>query len=473
MYPRLGLYINGEWITGERECEPVINPATGETIATLPHANDADLQNALQSAEAAIPHWRITSPNDRAKILHGAASLIRERAETIAHVMTVEQGKTLAESRIEVAAGADTLDWMAEEGRRAYGRIIPAANGLRQMVVQEPVGVAVAFTPWNFPMVTPARKIAAALAAGCTLIIKPSEETPGTCVELVRCLVDAGLPKGVCNMVFGVPAKVSERLVTSKEVKKISFTGSVPVGKHLAGLAARGMKRATMELGGHAPVVVFADADPDKSAATIAAFKYRNAGQVCISPTRFYIHQDVFKTFADRFCEYAKGLVVGDGLANGTTMGPLANERRLDAMDAFVSDAKARGGRIMTGGNRLGNEGFFFEPTVILDLPDDAKIMVDEPFGPIAPIVPFRDFDEVVERANALDLGLAAYAFTTSTTTANAIASSLQAGMVGINSTAISTPETPFGGVKQSGYGQECGIEGLEAYTNKKFISIA
>jgi succinate-semialdehyde dehydrogenase/glutarate-semialdehyde dehydrogenase len=340
-------------------------------------------------------------------------------------------------------------------------------------VVQEPVGVVAAFTPWNFPTLTPARKIGASLAAGCAIIIKPSEETPGSCVELVRCFVDAGLPPGVLNMVFGVPANVSEYLIASDVVRKISFTGSVPVGKHLAGLAAKGVKRATMELGGHSPVVVFGDADPEKTADTIAAFKYRNAGQVCISPTRFYVQEPVYDRFLERFTAFANAIKLGDGLEQGVTMGPLANARRLDAMEAIVNDSKSRGGKIVTGGKRRGNQGYFFEPTVITGVPDDSKIMTEEPFGPLAPIVTFKSFDEVVERANSLKFGLAAYAFTGSAQTANAIGDALEAGMVAVNNLVISTPETPFGGVKESGYGHEGGIEGLEVYTVRKFISQA
>ncbi|HEX3858503.1 MAG TPA: NAD-dependent succinate-semialdehyde dehydrogenase, partial [Pseudolabrys sp.] len=378
------------------------------------------------------------------------------------------------ESRGEVLTSADIIDWFAEEGRRAYGRIIPGrTKGVRQIVVQEPVGIVAAFTPWNFPTLTPVRKIAAALAAGCSIIIKASEETPGGCVELVKCFADAGLPAGVLNLVFGVPANVSEHLIASDMIKKISFTGSIPVGKHLAGLAAKGMKKATMELGGHSPVIVFADADAEKAADTIAAFKYRNSGQVCISPTRFYVQEPSYNKFVARFTEYAKSLKLGDGLEKGVSMGPLANARRLDAMEAIVNDSKSRGGKIAAGGKRHGNQGYFFEPTVITDLPDDSKLMTEEPFGPMAPIVPFKTFDEVVERANSLPFGLAAYAFTSSATTANAIGDAIQSGMVGVNSVAISTPETPFGGIKESGYGSEGGIEGLQAYMNTKFISQA
>ena len=475
MYTQLGLYIDGKWNYGNGGGgEDVINPATEKTLAHLPHATASDLDAALAAAQQGFKLWKGKSAYDRAKVLRKAADLVRERADNIARVMTQEQGKVLAEAKIEVMTTADIIEWFAEEGRRAYGRIIPSRNPtVRQMVVTEPVGVVAAFTPWNFPTLTPARKIAAALAAGCSIIIKASEETPGACVEMVKCFEDAGFPPGVLNLVFGVPAKVSEHLIASPIVRKISFTGSVPVGKHLAGLAAKGMKRATMELGGHSPVVVFGDADPEKAADTIAAFKYRNAGQVCISPTRFYVQEAIYDRFLKRFTDYAKAIKLGDGLEKGTTMGPLANPRRLDAMERFVTDAKERGGKIQTGGKRRGNQGFFFEPTVITDIPDDSKIMTEEPFGPLAPIVTFKTFDEVVERANSLEFGLAAYTFTSSPKTATAIGDALQSGMVGVNSVAISTPETPFGGVKESGYGHEGGIEGLDVYMNKKFIAQA
>jgi succinate-semialdehyde dehydrogenase/glutarate-semialdehyde dehydrogenase len=472
MYTELGLYIDGAWLNGGgRKGEEVVNPATQKPLAQLPHASRADLDHALDAAEKGFAVWRATSAYDRAKVLRKAADLLRERNENVARILTQEQGKVFAEARGEVLVTADIIEWFAEEGRRAYGRIVPGrAKGARQLVVQEPVGIVAAFTPWNFPTLTPARKISASLAAGCSIIIKASEETPGACVELVRCFVDAGLPAGVLNLVFGVPANVSEHLLASDRVRKISFTGSVPVGKHLAGLAAKGMKKATMELGGHSPVVVFGDADPEKTAETIAAFKFRNAGQVCISPTRFYVQEPVYNRFLARFTEYANAIKLGDGLEKGVTMGPLANARRLDAMEALVNDSKSHGAKIRTGGKRHGNQGYFFEPTVVTDIPDDSKLMTVEPFGPIAPVVTFKTFDEVVERANSLPYGLAAYAFTASGATATAIGDALESGMVGVNSTAISTPETPFGGVKESGYGHEGGIEGLEAYTVRKLI---
>src|SRR5216683_6888926 len=446
MYSELGLYIDGKWLNGEgRKGEDVINPATGKVLAHLPHASKADLDAALAAAEKGFSIWKATSAYDRAKIMRKAADLVRERHEHVSKVMTQEQGKVYPESRAEVLTSADIIDWYAEEGRRAYGRIVPGRQkGVRQIVLQEPVGVVAAFTPWNFPTLTPVRKIAGALAAGCTLIIKASEETPAGCVELVKCFADAGLPAGVLNLVFGVPANVSEHLIPSDIVRKISFTGSIPVGKHLAGLAAKGMKRATMELGGHSPVVVFADADPEKTAEIAAAGKYRNAGQVCISPTRFYVQEASYDRFTKRFADFARNIKLGDGLNEGTTMGPLANPRRLDAMESFVADAKKRGAQVLAGGGRHGNQGFFFAPTVVTNVPDDARLMTEEPFGPVAPITPFKSFDEVVERANSLPFGLAAYTFTTSTKTANMISDALEAGMIGVNS--------------------------LEAYTNKKLV---
>ena len=471
-YANLELYIDGKWTPGNGRGEDVINPATEKPLARLPHASAAELDQALEAAKKGFIVWRATSAYDRAKIMRKAADLMRERHDAIAKVLVQEQGKVYPEARGEVITSADIIDWYAEEGRRAYGRVVPGrGKGLRQIVLQEPVGVVAAFTPWNFPTLTPARKIGGALAAGCSLILKASEETPGACVEMVRCFADAGVPPGVLNLVFGVPAEISQHLIAKDDVRKISFTGSIPVGKHLAQLAAKGMKRATMELGGHSPVVVFADADPEKSAETIAAFKFRNAGQVCISPTRFYVQEPVYDRFLTRFTEYAKSIKLGDGMEKGMTMGPMANACRIDTMEGFVRDAKDRGGKIVAGGSRRGNQGYFFEPTVITDVPDNSKIMTEEPFGPVAPVVRFKSFDEVVERANSLPFGLAAYAFTNSAQTATLIGDALQSGMVGVNSIAISTPETPFGGVKESGYGSEGGLEGLQAYLNTKFIS--
>ena len=472
MYAQLGLYIDGKWLNGEgRKGEEVINPATEKPLAQLPHATKADLDMALDAAKKGFAVWRATSAYDRCKIIRKAAELMRERYDAIAKILVQEQGKVYPEARAEVLTSCEILEWYAEEGRRAYGRIVPGRGKVRQLVVQEPVGIVAAFTPWNFPVLTPARKIGGALAAGCSLILKASEETPGSCVEMVRCFADAGLPPGVLNLVFGVPAEVSEHLLAKDEVRKISFTGSIPVGKHLAALAARGMKRTTMELGGHSPVVVFNDADPEKAADMIAAFKYRNAGQVCISPTRFYVQEDVYKKFLARFTEYANGIKLGDGLEKGVTMGPMANARRIDAMESFVADAKARGGKIVTGGKRRGNQGYFYEPTVITDVPDDCKVMTQEPFGPLAPVTTFEDFDEVIARANRLPYGLAAYVLTGSQKLAAKTAEALETGIVGVNTFAAATAEMPFGGVKHSGFGRENGAQGMLDYLDCKFVN--
>ena len=475
MYTELGLFIGGKWTNGaNRKSEPVINPANEKSLADLPHASKGDLDEAVEAAKKGFEVWRKTSAWDRGRVMRKAADLMRERAPNIAKILTQEQGKTIAEATGEVLAAADVIEWMGEEGKRAYGRIIPSRlPGTRQMVTQEPVGICAAFTPWNFPAITPARKIAGALSAGCSLILKASEETPGTAVEMARAFADAGLPAGVLNLVFGIPGEISEHLIAKPEIRKISFTGSIPVGKHLVKLAADTMKRVTMELGGHSPVIVFDDVDPEKTADAAAAGKYRNAGQVCVSPTRFYVQENSYNKFAARFTEKAKGLKLGDGLDKDTRMGPLANARRLDAMNNIIADCQSRGGKLATGGKRHGNQGYFFEPTVVTDLPDDSKIMTQEPFGPIAPIIPFKTFDEVVARANSLPFGLAAYAFTNNAKQAAAIGDALEAGMVGVNTYAISMAETPFGGIKESGYGHEGSVEGLEMYTVKKYIAQA
>lgn len=475
-YERLALFINDRWIGADlREGEAVRNPATGQVLATLPHATEQDLEAALAAAGHGFGTWRSTPAFERASILRKTAELIRARIEAIATTLTLEQGKPLAEARGEVAFAADCIEWYAEEGRRAYGRIVPArSGGVRQMVLGEPIGPAVAFTPWNFPALTPARKIGGALAAGCSLILKAAEETPGTAVAIVRAFADAGLPDGVLNLVFGDPARVSTQLIASPITRKLSFTGSTPVGRHLMHLAIDGgMMRTTMELGGHAPVIVFDDVDVEAVATIAAGGKYRNAGQVCIAPTRFYVQEKIFDRFVAKFAAEAEARVLGDGMAPTSTMGPLANSRRMEAMERIMVDARSRGAEIVTGGERRGNQGHFFAPTVITGLGDDALIMTDEPFGPIAPIVPFKDFGEVVRRANSLPFGLAAYAFAASEKRASNIGDALEAGMVGVNTLAVSTPETPFGGVKDSGHGSESGIEGLQAYLDTKLLALA
>lgn len=474
-YPQVQLHIDGVWCEGsERKSDDILNPATGQPIGRVPHASKADLDRALAAAQKGFATWRATPADTRYKTLRKAAENLRARAPDIARIMTMEQGKPIAESTGETMMAADVTDWFAEEARRAYGRVIPPrAGNVLSIVTREPVGPVAAFTPWNFPINQAVRKMAAALAAGCSIIVKGPEETPASCMELIRCYVDAGVPAGVVNLVFGVPAEVSEYLIPHPVIRKISFTGSTPVGKHLAALAGTHMKRATMELGGHAPAIVFGDADIDAAVKILSANKFRNAGQVCVAPTRFLVHDSVYEPFVEKFAAVASGLKVGDGFDKSSQMGPLANPRRVDAMETFVADAKSHGGKVRTGGNRIGNAGFFFEPTVMTDVPKSARIMNEEPFGPIAPIARFESYNEVVEEANRLPFGLAAYAYTRSGKTAAALGADIESGMVSINHHGIALPETPFGGMKESGYGSEGGIEGLDAYLATKFVTQA
>ena len=475
MYPDVQLLIDGAWTRAEGgRTLPVVNPASGEVNGTVAHASRADLDRALEAAEKGFKAWRRVSAYDRSKVMRRAADLLRDRADGIARLMTLEQGKPLAEAKGETLAGADVIDWFAEEARRAYGRVIPArAEGIYQLVVKEPVGPVAAFTPWNFPINQVVRKLSAALAAGCSIIVKAPEETPASPAELIRCFVDAGVPAGVVNLVYGVPAEISEYLIPHPVIRKISFTGSTAVGKQLAALAGAHMKRVTMELGGHAPAIVFDDADVDTAVKILSANKLRNAGQVCISPTRFLVQEGVYAQFVDGFTARLKAAKVGDGLEAATSMGPLANPRRVAAMDAFIGDAVKRGAKLRTGGERIGNKGNFYQPTVLTDVPMEARIQNEEPFGPVAVISPFKGFDDVVAEANRLPFGLASYAYTRSAKTANAIAAAVEAGMMSINHHGLALPEVPFGGVKDSGYGSEGGSEAIEAYLNTKFVSQA
>lgn len=476
-YPEVQLFIDGKWRGGSNHggapaSQPVINPATEEAIGTVAHASRDDLDAALAAAEKGFAVWRHTPPHERYKIMRKAAEILRERHEAIATLMTMEQGKPLPEARMETLASADIIDWFAEEGRRQYGRLIPArAAGVQQIVHREPVGVVAAFTPWNFPINQAVRKVSAALAAGCAVILKGPEETPASCAELVRAYVDAGVPAGVVNLVFGVPAEISQYLIPHPIVKKISFTGSTVVGKQLAALAGAHMKRVTMELGGHAPAVVFEDADVEVAIKLLSGAKFRNAGQVCVSPTRFLVHEDLYARFVDGFTEAVKGVKVGNGLDEGVRMGPLANPRRVEAMEALTADAVAKGATLRAGGARIGNKGYFFEPTVLTDLPADARILNEEPFGPIVPIQSFTSTEAVIAEANRLPYGLAAYAYTTSSARADEFARRVESGMVSINHHGLALPEVPFGGIKDSGYGSEGGTEAMEAYVNTKFIT--
>jgi len=473
MYTSLEHYIDGNWVKASgAKTQDVINPATSKPIGELGHASKGDLDKALTAADKGSKTWRKVSAFERGKILRKAADLVRARADEIAKVLTQEQGKVFMEAKLEVQSAGDILDWYAGEGQRAYGRIIPArADGVRNMVIMEPIGPVAAFTPWNFPVTQAVRKIAAALAAGCSIIIKCPEETPGSPIGLVKALHDAGVPPGVLNLVYGVPAEISEYLIPHPIIRKISFTGSVPVGKHLNALAASHMKRATMELGGHAPVLVFDDADVEGAAKLMGAFKYRNAGQVCVSPTRFFVHDKVYDNFVGKFIDIAKNTKVGDGLAADTRMGPLANPRRVNAIEAFVTDAQDKGAKVEAGGKRIGNQGNFFEPTVLTDVPENARIMTEEPFGPVAVMLRFKETDDVLDRANRLPFGLASYAFTKDAKVATKVADALESGMVTINHFGIALPETPFGGVKDSGFGHEGGSEGLQVYLQSKFVS--
>jgi succinate-semialdehyde dehydrogenase/glutarate-semialdehyde dehydrogenase len=420
MYTSLEHYIDGNWVkpSGDKS-QDVINPATSKPIGQLGHVSRADLDKALAAADKGFKQWRKVSAFERGKILRKAAELVRAQADDIAKVLTQEQGKVLMEARLEVQSSADIIDWYAGEGQRAYGRLIPArADGVRNLVILEPIGPVAGFSPWNFPVTQAVRKIAASLAAGCSIIIKCPEETPGSPIGLVKCFHDAGVPAGVLNLVYGVPAEISEYLIPNPIIRKISFTGSVPVGKHLNALAASHMKRATMELGGHSPVMVFDDADVAGAAKLMGAFKYRNAGQVCISPTRFFVHEKVYDDFVGKFIDIAKKTKVGDGMEPDTRMGPLANPRRINAMESFISDALEKGAKAEAGGKRIGNQGNFFEPTVLTDVPENARIMNEEPFGPVAVMLRFKETDEMLERANRLPYGLASYAFTKDSKTA-------------------------------------------------------
>lgn len=466
----LALFINGSWRMGEgRDALAVLNPATGAALAELPVASAADLEEALVAAQAGFAEWRMVDVDTRGAILRKAAELIRDRADRIATLLTTEQGKPVGEARGEVVGAAAMFDFYAEEAKRAYGRVLVRPTGQRAMVIKQPVGPVAVFTPWNFPVYLLAKKLAPALAAGCSVIAKPAEECPASTAALMRCLADAGVPANVAQLVYGVPDMISRTLIGSPVIRKVSFTGSTAVGKHLMRLAADGVKRITMELGGHAPVLVFDDVDLDKTLDMLVPQKFRNAGQVCVSPTRFYVHERIYDAFLEGFAARTARLKVGNGLEPGVQMGPLANPRRPEALTGLITDATAQGGRVLAGGEAYG-EGFFFQPTLLADVPDTAAIMNTEPFGPVAVTRPFATLDEAIANANRVPFGLAAFAFTDSLRTANLVGDALEAGMVGINSFAISFADAPFGGIKESGFGSEGGPEGLESYLVTKAI---
>ncbi|MFC3443618.1 NAD-dependent succinate-semialdehyde dehydrogenase [Sphingobium rhizovicinum] len=463
-YPDLYLLIDGQRLSGGgRRTHKVVNPATGAALADLPLADAADLDAALAAAQRGFDRWRESTPHERATVLQGAARLMVERQEELARIATLEQGKTLAEARIEVMMNVGLFNFYAGEVFRLYGRALVRPAGQRSTVTKEPVGPVAAFAPWNFPLGNPGRKLGAPIAAGCSVILKAAEETPASALAIVQCLIDAGLPGDVAQAVFGVPDEVSRHLLASPVIRKMSFTGSTSVGKHLAKLAAEDCKRTTMELGGHGPVLVFADADMDKALDTLVAGKYRNAGQVCVSPTRFIIESAAYDRFLTGFIERAKAVRVGDGAATDSVMGPMANARRLDAMDRLIGDAVAKGARLQTGGERIGNAGFFFTPTVLAAVPTDAAIMNEEPFGPVALINSYADEAAMIAEANRLPYGLAAYVWTSDAARQRRVARTIEAGMVGINTAMIGGSDSPFGGVRWSGHGAEDGPEGIDA----------
>lgn len=472
-YDPLYLFIGGEWISAEgRDTAAVVNPATGREIGRVPLATADDLDHALEMTRLCFEQWRQTVPDKRAKILKRAADLILERAPQIAAQMTLEEGKPLNESLDEVTRAAEYFEWFAESARRIDGRVVPSNRpGVLQLVKRQAIGPVAAFTPWNFPAITPARKLSAALAAGCSVILKPGEESPSTALALARALDDAGLPKGVLQVVFGVPDQVSSHLIASPIIRKVTFTGSVPIGRLLSARAAEGVKPITLELGGHGPVLVFEDADIEKAAVEGVANRFRGTGQVCISSTRFLIQRGAYQAFVDQFVATTQALRIGDGLHPDTQVGPLANPRQLAKMEELVADAVEKGARVLVGGEALSGEGYFFQPTVLADVPMNARVMHEEPFGPIAVLMPFDELADGLQEANRLPYGLSAYAFTSSARTAIDVADGLEAGMIGINQYRIVATELPFGGMKESGHGSEGGIEGIEHYLTHKFIS--
>jgi len=473
-YPDTRLLIANEWqdASGGKTI-PVLNPATGQPIGSVAHASIADLDRALAAAQKGFETWRAVPAAERAAVMRRAANLLRERAGDIARLLTQEQGKPLVEAKGEILAGAEIIDWFAAEGMRVYGRIVPSRNpAAQQLVLKEPVGPVAAFTPWNFPINQIVRKLSAALATGCSFLCKAPEETPASPAALLQCFVDAGLPPGVVGLVFGDPAEISGYLIPHPVIRKVTFTGSTPVGKQLAALAGAHMKRVTMELGGHAPVIIAEDADVELAVKAAGGAKFRNAGQVCISPTRFLVHNGIKEAFTRAFVQHAERLKLGDGLVEGTTLGPLANARRVTALSKVVEDAQARGAIVATGGKRIGETGNFFAPTILSDVPLDASVFNDEPFGPVAAIRGFDSLEDAILEANRLPYGLAGYAFTRSIKNAQLLMNRMEVGMLWINQPAMPSAEMPFGGIKDSGYGTEGGPEAMEGYLNTKAVSM-
>jgi succinate-semialdehyde dehydrogenase/glutarate-semialdehyde dehydrogenase len=473
-YPATQLLIDGQWCdAADGRTLSVVNPANGSEIGRVAHAGRADLDRALAAAQKGFATWRAMPAIERAKIMRQAAALVRERADAIAAMMTQEQGKPLAESRGETLGAVDTVEWFADESRRVYGRIVPPRNmNNQQMVLKEPVGPVAAFTPWNFPINQVVRKVCAALSTGCSIIVKAPEETPASPAALIKAFVDAGVPAGVIGLVYGDPAEISSYLIPHPVIRKITFTGSTPVGKQLAAMAGQHMKRATMELGGHAPVIVAEDADIALAVKAAGAAKFRNAGQVCIAPTRFLVHNSIRADFERALVAHTQSLKVGDGMSQGTTLGPLANPRRLTAMQQFTEDAIKHGAKVLAGGERIGTAGNYFAPTVLSEVPLTAKVFNDEPFGPMAAVRGFDTLEEAITECNRLPYGLAGYAYSQSVKTVHALSQRVEVGMLWVNQPALAVAEMPFGGVKDSGYGSEGGPEALDAYLVTKSVSV-
>lgn len=469
-YPDLKLYIGGQWRSAP-ETMPVLNPSDESVLGALPVARQADLDDALAAAAHGLKVWSRTSPRERSQVMLRASALLRERSEDVAYAISSELGKPIRQARLEVVRGCEFFEWDAGEAQRLYGRVIPSAPGIRYMTMRQPIGMVAAFSPWNFPMSQPARKVAGALAAGCSVILKAAEETPGGAIHIAQAFHDAGLPPGVLNLVFGVPSEISAYLIPQEQTRLIAFTGSTAVGIHLTSLAARYVKPVLMELGGHAPVIVCDDVDPQRAGYMSASRKLRNSGQVCTSPTRFFVHEKIFDHYVDAFVAQAKATLVGHGLNEATEMGPVANARRLAALTAFSEDAAAQGARVLTGGHRVGTQGYFFAPTVLADVPDTARVMQEEPFGPLAIINRVSSLEEGIEKANSLPFGLAAYGLTHSAANVDKMIDGVEAGNLSINTLEASVAETPFGGVKASGFGREGGEEGLWHYTVVKTVS--
>ncbi|WP_198084595.1 NAD-dependent succinate-semialdehyde dehydrogenase [Variovorax sp. E3] len=469
-YPRIGLFLDGEWVYDRADAGVVVNPSTEEVLATVPKATDSDLQRALGAAARGFLIWRDTAPTERVRVMQRALHLLRERKESIARILTLEHGKPLSHARAEIERSLNFYEWEMGQALRAYGAIVPSAPQMQKMVTRQPIGPVFAATPWNSPMGSAARKTSAALAAGCSVILKPAEETPGTACELVRCFEEAGLPAGVLNLVLGDPEHISSVLIASPAVRMVTFTGSTGVGKHLTQLAAKVMKPVAMELGGHAPVLVGENVDAVAIARMAAIVKTRGSGQICTAPSRFIVHRNSYSEFVAAFGKALDELRMGDGLDPEVEVGPVSNARRLAAAQALVADARQRGARVVAGGDRVGDRGFFFAPTLLAEVPLDADVMTTEPFCPIAACVSAADLDEAIAIANSLPFGLAGYAFTNSLEEAEQINRRLECGMLSINHFDTPDADTPFGGVKESGLGREGGPNSLDAYLVTKTI---